>query len=99
MRKSRAFQLAKAVIVFSPLQHLFWYDKPEMYQGEPELEFWKTVPGHVGRDAGDQRRDRAVRDQARRKGREWYVGSVNAVQRRTLEIPLNFLEPGRKYSG
>ena len=97
-RKSRAFQLAKAVIVFSPLQHLQWYDAPGAYQGEPELELWKAIPvtwdetrvvnGVIGEYVTE----------ARRNGAEWYVGSINANQRRTLKIPLNFLEPGKKYA-
>ena len=97
-RKSRAFQLAKAVVVFSPWQFLYWYDNPAMYHGEPYLDFWKTIPtvwdetrvinGVIGQYITD----------ARRSGQEWYVGSVNALQRRTLDIPLSFLEPGKKYT-
>ena len=34
---------------------------------------------------------------ARRRGQTWYVGSLNAVARRELEIPLAFLDPGRQY--
>ena len=98
VRKSRAFQLAKAIMVFSPLQHLFWYDAPEAYHGEPELELWKTLPviwdetkvvnGVIGQYITE----------ARRSGQEWYVGSLNANQRRALDIPLTFLEPGKQYT-
>ena len=98
VRKSRAFQLAKAVIVFSPLQFLYWYDRPSAYGGEPELELWRTIP-----TVWDE--TRAVHGAigkyvtlARRSGREWYVGSANAGQRRSSRIPLSFLEPGTEYT-
>ena len=35
---------------------------------------------------------------ARRSGRAWYVGTLNAGSRRTLEIPLVFLDPDTKYT-
>lgn len=97
-KKSRAYQLAKAVMVFSPLQHLFWYDGPELYQCEPELEFWKTIPASWQ----EIRVVNGVIGQyitvARRSGREWYVGTLNANEPRTLNIPLRFLEPHKKYT-
>ncbi|NQT37392.1 MAG: glycoside hydrolase family 97 C-terminal domain-containing protein, partial [Planctomycetes bacterium] len=34
---------------------------------------------------------------ARRSGRQWYVGTLNARERRTVRIPLDFLEPGVPY--
>lgn len=96
--KTRAFQLAKAVIVFSPWQFLFWYDKPEAYHGEPYLNFWKNLPtvwdetrvvnGVIGQYVTE----------ARRSGAAWYVATANAGERRTLRIPLSFLEPGKKYT-
>jgi len=55
---SHGSQLAKAVCLFSPLQFLYWYDKPGIAPGknvdlkgttnmigdEPELEFFNNVP-------------------------------------------------------
>jgi len=34
---------------------------------------------------------------ARRKGDEWYLGSITNENPRKLEIPLTFLEPGKRY--
>ena len=97
IKTSRAHQLGASVVFYSPLQFLFWYDRPGQYQGEPELDFFKRVPvvwdetrvihGKIGHYATI----------ARRSGPQWYVGSLNAVARRKLEIPLRFLEPGRSY--
>ena len=34
---------------------------------------------------------------ARRKGDDWFVGTVTNTEKRDLKIPLNFLTPGKKY--
>jgi alpha-glucosidase len=98
IQTTRAHQLAMAVVYYSPLQHMFWYDKPDAYQGEPELDFWAKVPtvwddtkvldGRVGEFI----------TVARRSGKAWYVGSIGNSQPRELSIPLSFLEAGRKYT-
>ncbi len=97
IQTTHAHQLACSVVFYSPFQFLFWYDRPAIYKGEPELEFFKHVPvvwdetrvihGAIGQYVTI----------ARRKGADWYLGSLNAVARRKLEIPLGFLEPGREY--
>ena len=38
-----AHQLALAAVYYSPLQHLYWYDKPSDCQDEPELKFFDDV--------------------------------------------------------
>ena len=40
---TRAHQLAMSVIVYSPLQFVFWYDRPADYNGEPEVEFFERL--------------------------------------------------------
>ena len=95
---TRTHQLATVVIFYSPLQFLFWYDRPNAYKGEPELDFWKTIPtvwdetrvlnGEVGKYATF----------ARRTGDEWYVGTISSGDRRTLKLPLDFLEKDKEYT-
>lgn len=94
---SHAYQLAKAVCLYSPLQHLFWYDRPAGLAGLPELEFFahcpaawddtKVLQGEVGECAV----------MARRSGAQWFVGAMNAGRPRTFTVPLSFLAPGKKY--
>ena len=86
-----------AVVSFSPLQWIFWYDKAAAYQGEPEVEFFQHVPtvwdetkvlaGEIGRYAVI----------ARRKGDEWFIGAINGSEARELKVPLDFLGGSRKY--
>jgi alpha-glucosidase len=95
---SHAYQLAKAVCLFSPWQFLYWYDRPASAQDEPELEFYDRVPtvwddtrvlhGRIGECA-------AI---ARRRGAEWFIGVLNSGEARTLDLPLGFLEKGKRYA-
>jgi len=92
-----AQQLAMAVVYYSPLQMLYWYDKPAAYNGEPEIEFFRHVPtvwddtkvvdGKIGEYA----------TVARRSGGDWFVGTINDSQARKLSIPLTFLSKGKRY--
>jgi hypothetical protein len=97
IQTSHAHQLAMAVISYSPLQSIFWYDRPDMYHGEPEIEFFRQVPtvwddtkvinGEIGKFATI----------ARRAGDNWFVGTINNGEPRRLKLPLNFLEADRQY--
>ncbi len=92
-------QMAASVVYYSPLQFLFWYDTPAYFTGdEPYLEYFKhlktvwdqteVVHGQIGEYI----------TVARRSGSDWFVGTMNAVRRRQLEIPLDFLTPGKTYT-
>jgi alpha-glucosidase len=97
LKTTKAHQLAMAVVSFSPLQWIFWYDRPDMYQGEPEIEFFRKVPtiwddtkvinGKIGRYATI----------ARQSGDDWFIGTINNSEPRQLQIPLAFLAKGRDY--
>lgn len=106
-----AYQLAKAVCIYSPWQYLYWYDRPaasregshpEGMNGtigdEPELEFYKSLPATWD----DTRVLHGVIGEyaviARRKGDEWFVGCMNAGRERILNVALDFLPKGRQYT-
>jgi len=108
---SHAYQLAKAVCFYSPWQFLYWYDRPQaspqnkggaggqknVIGDQPELEFYDHVPtvwddtkvihGSIGNYAVI----------ARRSGESWFLGGMNSGEARTFEVPLNFLQPKKKY--
>src|SRR6185436_1325669 len=45
IKTSHAHQLAMGVVSFSPIQWLYWYDKPAQLQNvPPEMEFWVHMP-------------------------------------------------------
>jgi len=98
IKNTHAHQLALSVVYYSPIQFLYWYDQPSMYQGEPEIEFFdrvktvwddsRTLGGEIG----------AYIAVARRSGDEWFVGAITNKQARQVTIPMNFLEKGKKYT-
>lgn len=96
-KNTHAHQLALSAIYFSPWQFLYWYDKPQQYQNEPETEFFRHLPTVWDETrvlAGEIGQYITV---ARRKGEAWFIGVANAGRRRTLDVPLAFLSEGRKY--
>lgn len=91
---TRCFQLAMLVVYESALQVLC--DSPYGYRSSPAgLDFLKAVPATwedtrvIAGEVGDFI---AV---GRRCGDAWFVGAMTDWQPRTLEIPLDFLGPGR----
>lgn len=97
IQNTSAHQLALPVIYYSPLQWMYWYDKPDDYQNEPELAFWDVLPttwndtkvlnGEIGKYI----------TVARRNANKWFVGSITNTDARDLKVSLDFLEPGKKY--
>jgi alpha-glucosidase len=98
LKTTSAHQLAMAVVYYSPLQYMYWYDKPSDSSDEPELEFFDKVPttwndtkvihGEVGEYIS----------MARRSGNEWFIGTMTNNDARKLKIPMDFLTEGRKYT-
>jgi len=97
IKTTHAHQLALAAIYYSPIQTLYWYDKPAQYHNEPELEFWKKIPTTWDETRVIQGIPGEYITTARRKGVEWFVGTITNNDARTLTLPLNFLEKGRAY--
>ena len=76
-------------------------DLPENYEARPEaFRFIVDVPtdweqsialaGEVG--------DYVVFARQERGGEDWYLGAVTDEEARTVQVPLDFLEPGRPYT-
>ncbi len=97
IQPTRAHQLALAVTGYSPLQLVYWYDKPAQFDGAPELAFLGHVPttwddtrvlaGKIG--------DHATL--ARRRGDAWFLGTITGAAARELDLPLTFLPAGKKF--
>jgi alpha-glucosidase len=107
---SHASQLAKAVCIFSPLQFLYWYDKPipagredEMggkpnYLGnEPELEFFDNLPTIWDDTKVLYGKIGEYGIIAREKGDEWFIGGINGEKAKDFNLKFSFLTPGIKY--
>jgi alpha-glucosidase len=97
VRTTLAKQLALYVVLYSPLQMAA--DLPENYEGQPAFQFirdvavdWDTtrvIDATIGDYVAVARRERG--------GDTWFLGAVTDEEGRTLEVPLSFLAPGRRY--
>ena len=95
---THAHQLAMAVVSYSPLQALFWYDAASDYNGEPEIEFFRRVPTTWDETRVPLGRIGEYAVIARRSGDEWFLGTITDSRSRTLRVPLDFLPAGKRYT-
>ena len=94
-----AHQMASAVIYYSPLQTIFWSDRADTFTGkEPYLKYFTALPTVWDEKRVIQGEIGEFITIARRKGTDWFVGTMNANKQRQLTIPLSFLAPGEKYT-
>ena len=98
VKTTRAHQLALAVVVYSPLQLLYWYDKPSSHQGGKEFEFFDRVPTVWDDTRVIDGRIGEFVTIARRSGDDWYVGTLTNETARERDIPLGFLPAGQTFS-
>jgi len=93
-----AHELALSVIFESGIQHMA--DRPEGFDNLPDAPkaFLREVPagwddtrfisGYPGKNI----------IMARRKGNDWYLAGINGLDKKEeFEIPLQFLNPGKRY--
>ena len=69
-----------------------------MFKNEPELDFWKEMPTVWDDTKAINGKIGVFATIARRSQESWFVGSINAVEQRTLDIPLSFLKPNVRYT-
>jgi alpha-glucosidase len=98
IKTTHAHQLALAAIYYSPLQTLYWYDKPAFSNNEPELEFWDHIPVSWDETKVLQGAPGEYITTARRKGEEWFVGTITNNEARTVKVSFSFLPKGKKYT-
>ncbi len=104
-------QLAKAVMIYSPWQFLFWYDRPQgspgkkggagssegFIQNVPELKFYEKLP-----TSWDETRilESSIGEfavVARKSGNDWFLGALTASQPKELQLKTDFLDDNKNY--
>lgn len=104
-------QLAKAVMIYSPWQFLYWYDRPQgspgktggagssdgFIQNHPELDFYKNLPTVWDDTQILEGKIGEFATLARKSGNDWFLGSLTANQPETVEIKTYFLNPEASY--
>ena len=99
VKSTLAHQLALYVVLYSPIQMAA--DLPRYYDARPDaFQFIKDVPtdweesialdGEVG--------DFVVFARKERGGQDWYLGAIAGEKPRSVEVPLSFLSPDRRYT-
>lgn len=86
---TRAHQLAMYVAFESPYQMVS--DEPSAYRDQPAFEFIKDVPATWDETKVIAGRPGEFITIARRKGDDWFVGSMTGWTHRDLDVPLTFL--------
>jgi alpha-glucosidase len=89
---TRSHMLAMYVVLESYLASLC--DYPQAYEGEPGFEFLKQVPTTWDETRVPDAKVGEYVTVARRKGGDWYVGSLNNSKSRMIKVTFNFLPPG-----
>ena len=98
VKNTKAHQLAMPVVYYSPVTFLYWYDLPNAYKGEQELDFWKHCPTVWEESKALQGEIGEFVVQARRSGDDWFVGAMTGLQARVITInTADFLQKGKKY--
>ncbi len=98
LRNTHAHQLAASLVFYSPLQTIFWYDNPSLYQGEKEIKWFedlatvfddtKVLDGYPGKGITI----------ARRKGDIWWGAALANNEGGSATFDLSrFLTPGKRY--
>ena len=85
-----------AVVYYSPLQFLFWYDNPYPNGWDSEeLNFWKDCPTVFDESIALDGQPGEYIIQARRSGEDWFIGAMTNTEARTVTIPTDFLPKGK----
>jgi alpha-glucosidase len=98
VQSTLATQLALYVLIYSPVQMAA--DLPENYEKRPDaFQFIRDVPTdwETSRTLQGEIGDYVVVARQQRGAADWYLGATTDEMARTLEIPLDFLERGRRY--
>jgi alpha-glucosidase len=89
---TRCHMMAMYVVLESYLSMVA--DYPAAYEGQAGFDFIKEVPTVWDDIKVPNAEVGAYVTIARRKGTDWYVGSINNSAARTIQVSLNFLSPG-----
>jgi alpha-glucosidase len=93
---TRCHQLAMYVVYENPMPMAV--DYPAAYRGRPGVDFLSAVPTTWDETRVIQGRVGDFITIARRKGTEWYIGSMTDDTARELKIPLTFLGDGKFFA-
>jgi alpha-glucosidase len=89
---TRCHMLAMYVVMESYLAMVA--DYPEAYEGQPGFDFVRNVPTVWDETRVLNAEPGQYLTIARKHNNDWYIGTINNSDKRTLKVSLNFLPPG-----
>ncbi len=89
---TRCHMLAMYVVLESNLGMVC--DYPEAYEGQEGFDFIKEVPTTWDETKVLDAKVNQYITIARRKGKDWYVGTITNHEARDIQVPLSFLKEG-----
>ncbi len=89
---TRCHMLAMYIVLESNLGMVC--DYPEAYEGQDGFDFIKEVPTTWDETKVLDAKVNQYITIARRKGNDWYVGTITNHEARDVQVPLNFLKEG-----
>ena len=107
----KAAQMAKAVMLYSPWQFVYWYDRPEgsphkkggagasesIIMDNDDLGFYDALPTVWDETKVLEGKIGKYATIARKNGDAWFIGSMTSGKGRKVEIPLTFLDQDKNY--
>ena len=93
-----AHQLALPIVIFSPLQYIYWLGTPEKAGNSSINTLWDNIPTVWNDSLFIEGSPETHAVLARRSEDMWYVGAINGPQERLIKIQLDFLEMDSLYS-
>jgi alpha-glucosidase len=93
---TRCHMLAMYVVLENHLSMVC--DEPEAYEGQDGFDFLKRVPTVWDQTVVPGAETGEWVSIARRKGMDWYIGTINNSKPRTVRIPLYFLPSGNYHA-
>jgi alpha-glucosidase len=104
---SHVAQMAKTICIYSPLQFVFWYDRPAagtatfQRPGQiteiPDLDWYDKLPTTWNETRIIEGDINSYVTIARRSGEDWFLGTLNGTRERTFVTDTRFLNPKFKY--
>lgn len=95
---TKGYALASPILFRSGFQSLFWFSSPYDVASQPqaEIKLWRDLPVVWDQLLVLEASLYEYATYARRKDREWYVGSLSAISRE-LNLTLHFLDESVTY--
>ena len=95
VKNTLAHQLAMPCVYTSGFQFLFWYQRPDQIdEKNPALDFWREIPTVFDETRFVDGKIGEYALVARRAGNKWFIGCLNANEKRDFALPLDFAGKG-----